>query len=435
MASKLYYDIKATMHFNEFDLDSMDEDALAFHRQSFDAVNIGLFIQTKTFMGTREPLAQLVLNQIPESLVADLNSNAYYLEISIFQDKVEKYRNFYKIVHIESNATDQVARLGADLVNANIILKSMLMTNIEKDKSLTDVQVEIQSEVGYIKAKDLIYDKMPASLINTYGTGFQVYNRINKNINTTGYKELAFPANSSNLDSIAYMHKHYPVSLNHCLYGFDEGFDSSDTKNITELVTVDIADPDSWLNVNSECISFERDPGVPVQSQPTVYLEGPYFPSTFSDKYITSRKRVLNTIDSSTYDIEPLSGEVTRVPVFNKNEDGFSSISGSTKENSSLEFVETTLSDIDYVLQQEALVVLYSKNPLIYNVSFGSGCPYDMGRLGRKTNLPPAENNITISADIRFLPFPNEKDVQQLKETAEKTDPFLCTMDIQTLSY
>ncbi len=435
MAANLYYDIKVTVHFNEFDIDSLDPSVLAFNKKQFDAVNIGLFFQTKTMLDTKEPMAQLRLNQIPESLVEELNRNAYYLEVAIFQGKAEYYRNFYNVIEADSVSSDQTPRLGSNLVNSNLILKSMIMSNMEKDKSLIDTQVEIQSDIGYIKSKDLVYDKMPASLIGTYGTAFQVFNRINKNINGTGYKDLTFPSNASNLDSIAYMHKHYPVSLNHCLYGFDEGFDTRQSKNITELITVDLMDAESWLNQSSECIAFEKDPEVIARSEPTVFLEGSYFPSNFTSKVITSKKRVRNTIDGATFDLEPFSGKITKVPVFNNLGNNFSNISDSTTENNSLEFVETTLSEKDYILQQESLIELYSKNPQIYTVNYASGCPYDIGRLGRKSNLAPKDNNLTIAADIKFFPNPNDKDVQELKETSEKTDPFICTAKITTLSY
>lgn len=435
MASNLYYDIKVTLHFNEFDLDSLDESVLAYNKKTFGAVSIGMLLQTKTFFGEKEALAQIRLNNIPQDLVKELNKNGYYLEIAVFQKKAEFYRNFYKVISASTITAEGTPLLGQDLVNSDILLKSMLLSNLEKDKSLTDVQADIQSDVGYVKSKDLLYDKLPSALINTYGTGFQIINRLTKNINKTGYKTLAFPVNISNKDSIDEMYRNYPISLNHHLYGYDEGFDSRTTKNIAELITVDVTDTDSWLNQSAECLAYEKDPEVVIQSRPTVVLEGNYFPSNFSDTHITCRQRITNTIDGSTYDREPFAGKVTRVPVFNKSEDGFSSIAGTTKDNSSLELIETTLSESDYILQQEALVELYNKSPKIYTVSYGGGCPYDMGRLGRKSNLPPEKHNLIINADISFLPSPNPENEGKLLETPEKEDPFKCIVEVQTLSY
>lgn len=434
MATNFYYDIRVTVHFNEFDLDTLNPVVLTFNNLKYDATNIGLFIQTKTLLDSKEPLAQLRLNQIPRELVVGLNSNQYYLEISVLQGKQVYYRNFYNVIEASEEHAEQTPRLGLDLVNSNIILKSMIMSRMEVDKSLTDLQVEVQSDIGYIKSKDLVYDKLPGALIQNYGDCFKTYNRCDKFINKTAYKTLAFLANASNLKNIEYMHNIYPVTLNHCLYGFDEGFDARVSKNITELLYIDLNDPDSWLAQSSECVSFERDPDVVAQSQPIVTLDGNYFSSNFLYETISSRKVVNNIINGSTYKLPPISNDEIRTPIFNKTENG-SSISVVKNRNTSIEYLETTLSETDFIMQQRLLIELYKKNPLIYNVSYAHGCPYDMGRLGRKSNLPPTLYNLTISADIRFILNPNNRDIKEVKEISEKLDPFICTVELKTLSY
>ena len=151
MAANLHYDIQAKLYFNEFDLNTLDESALIYNHYVFGAVNIGFFSQTKTMFETREPLAQIRLNQIPEDLVKELSSNAYYLEIIISQGGVQYYKNFYNIIEASYDTISE-NRMGANLVYSDIILKSMLQCMIETDKTLTDVQVAVQSDVGYIKS-------------------------------------------------------------------------------------------------------------------------------------------------------------------------------------------------------------------------------------------------------------------------------------------
>ncbi len=434
MASNLHYDIIVTVHFNEFDLDSLDPTILAFNKVQYNATNIGLFIQTKTLLNSKEPLAQLRLNQIPEYLVEGLNDNMYYLEVSIYQGAQKYYSNFYNVISASSEHAEETPRLGRDLVNSNIILKSLIMSRMEVDKNLTDLQVEVRSDIGYIKSRDLVYNKLPSALINSYGDCFKTYNRCDKYVNKTAYKTLSFLANTSNLDNIEYMHNIYPTTLNHCLYGFDEGFDARSTSNITELLFIDLNDADTWLDQSSECVAFENDADAVAQSEPTVFFDGNYFPTNFLYETISSRKVVKNIINGSTYKIDPAITESIKTPIFNKIEKG-NSISVVENKNSNTEFLETTLSETDFALQQRLLIELYNKKPKIYTVNYSSGCPYDTGRLGRNSNLPPMMYNLTVSADIRFILNPNNRDVQEIKEMSEKIDPFLCTVELKTLSY
>jgi len=311
----------------------------------------------------------------------------------------------------------------------------MIQTMMEKDKSLTDIQVAVQSNIGYVKSRDLMYQKLPGALVQKYGTAFQVINDTSKNLNNTAYKTLMFSANLSNLDNIEYMHNNYPLSLNYSLYGFDEGFDARLSKNITELVIIDICDTDTWKNQSEDCLNWENDPDTPNQSQPGILLKESLFPNTFYNEYITSTKRVTNIIDNSTYDLKPTTGIRPSVPVFNKMENQTSAEAESKYSNDNLVNIETTLSEVDYILQLEALIALYQKKPQVYQVDLTTGAPYDYFRLGRQSNLPDTKNNITVAADIRFIPNPNPRDVGIIKETHEKTDPFLCTGLIETISY
>jgi len=428
----IYYDVNISFEVNRFSRQPSDISMEMADEVKYNVNNIGRVIQTKTFFGKKQPISQIRLNNIPLKYIEEIKNRQVYLILEIFQNGELVYKNYYLAFFTDIIQDSEINNSPEYTLDIEIYLQSIIINNLNIDKSFSKLSNNITDNFGYSKIDKIVTEDLPVLIKSTYGDAFNVKNFCSENFSTTAYKNLIFSNENTNMENINILLDNYKFTLNPYLYGLDEGYSGIDS---TQLLIVDLLHPEYWYYMDTEVIEYLKNPEYRNQSSGELKTDRPYFTEKQSLELFSSNLLIKNINDNTIFKMKPIMESSIKLPKFMKMNNDII-IEDRDLDDIRNTILETNLSEKDFRVWLLQQYELYLKKPFFKSVTF-TGLPYSAFSLGRRfptefTN----DNSLVVGGDIHLTPIPNKNDTGSLfKPISEKQDPFKCSGKLFLLSY